>query len=126
MRSAAEWVVNLHLAWIGLVVASLPLVVLRPRTRSFALGIIGTTVGSWRVFGDCPLFLLENRLRRAYDPREAYEGSFLSHSLDRRFSLHVPPAVFTVAGYVYGALVVVAGLWPRHAADERQKGGVHG
>ncbi len=106
IKHTADTVELAHLLWIALVVTSLPIMLMWEPYTYVAVSTIFITTGSWILWGDCPLFTLENRLRRQYDQQESYAGSFMSHYLHKHFSIEVPTLVFTVLGYVYAAFII--------------------
>lgn len=106
IKHTADTVELVHLLWITLVITSLPIMIVWKPYTYVAVSAILITVGSWVLWGDCPLFTIENRLRRQYNPTESYTGSFISHYLHKHFSIEIPALVFTILGYIYAVLII--------------------
>jgi hypothetical protein len=106
-KYVADAVAFVHGLWLALVVSSLPLSFTRKRFRHIGASMIAITVGSWVVFRDCPLYQLENMLRKKYDPKHSYTGSFTGHYLKKYFGLTIPAKIFTIAGTSYAAIMMM-------------------
>ena len=55
------------------------------------------TLVSWRVFGSCPLTLLENVLWEKFEPGRGVQGAFLAHNIEARFGIRLPSGFITKA-----------------------------
>jgi len=104
-KHAADVVAWMHLVWLSIVITSLPLMLIITWYKYVAIVSVGITVGSWLIFGDCPLFMVENHLRKQCDPQHKFSGSFLTHYLKKYLSLEIPPSLFTFLGITYAVLV---------------------
>lgn len=113
IKRRADIVALLHFFWLVLIITSLPFVLIWNWYTYSALASIGLTVGSWLVYGDCPLFAIENRLRRKYNVNETFSGSFLSHYLHKYFYIEIPTPVVTFLGYAYAAVIIIVVIFKR-------------
>lgn len=67
-------------------------------------------IGSWIVFRDCPLTLLEKRLLERECPGSSYRGFFTDHYLQKWLGLTVPPLLNTAILTMLLTLPIFAGL----------------
>lgn len=96
-KMGSEAVAGIHLVWIFVVVAGLPLRYIFSEVQpmhNMALVITVVAFIVWR--GKCPLSLLENRLRFKADPGSHYADGFLSHYLSKFTDIDIHPKYFTL------------------------------
>lgn len=118
-RLFADFVLALHCAVAGFVVAGLVLIIagnLRgwhrvnaPWFRVAHLGSIGVVVSEAWLGITCPLTTLEAWLR-AKDGADVYSTGFIEHWL-QRLLFHQAPAWVFVLGYTVFGLMVLAAWW---------------
>lgn len=108
-KAKADILALIHLAWVILALASLPLVLYFEGYRSIALAYVVVTASSWFLWKGCPLRIWEQTLRQQGDPDGAYDEGFIAHYLKRYFSVHVPHSIVRViiVGYL-GLLFIVS------------------
>lgn len=106
----ADVVAIIHFLWLMLMIAGLPIMLVWEPYKYAAVSLMIITVVSWVVWGDCPLYIFEMRLRNKVDVGGMYRGSFMSHYLHKFFGLDIPTQTFTVLGYVYAGLIIVLAL----------------
>jgi hypothetical protein len=107
LKHRADAIAWIHLVWILFGIISLPLVFIVPSWDKFSLIFIAITVLSWIVFRGCLFLDLENKLRREYNPAEAYDGqAFIQYYLKKIFNIHC--SRFWVRTFIYTYLVILA------------------
>lgn len=105
MKLVANGIVFVH-AVLAITVLSSPILVLI--TGSLLAGrsihifaLTAVTLVAWRLCGGCPLTILENKLRRAFDLGGMYEGPCIRHYLKQWLRVSMP-------GWVPSAMVITA------------------
>ena len=108
-RRLSRFIAVAHVAFIILVLASLPLALAAPDYRLVAITLIAGTFVVWFVFGgECPLTLYENRLR-AQTGEKKLAPDFISYHLQR--SLRIPAFSTRVVWYsVYAYCAAIIGV----------------
>ncbi|TAJ08818.1 MAG: DUF2784 domain-containing protein [Nitrospirae bacterium] len=96
-KLAADFVVLIHLLWIGFLLFG-ALLVRRCRWGKWLhVGALVFSVCLQLFHWVCPLTYLEVWLRRQHDPTLTYTGDFLAHYAERLVYLRVPPLMLLVA-----------------------------
>ncbi len=109
-KTIADLFVVIHLLWILLILASLPLVLMFPTLKNMALSLVGINLFSWFIWKDCPLFIWENSYRKKYNPDKTYEGAFISHYLKKYFNVSVAAFTVKISLYSYAMALVLVSL----------------
>ncbi len=68
----------IHLFWAFLLVAGIPLAIIFPAYRLINAIIFALTIACQRLWGGCPLTILEGALRKKIDSRQGPYDSFIS------------------------------------------------
>ena len=67
-----------------------------PGYEKYHLFLTLATIISQVVFLGCPLVVLENSLRRQYDPKATFNGSFVCYYVETYLGHKIPPQYITV------------------------------
>lgn len=103
-KLVADFVVLVHLLWIGFIACGALLVRWRDWVKWLHVGALVFSVCLQLFHWTCPLTWLEIWLRRQHDPALTYTGDFLAHYAEELVYLQVPPltlliATLSVAGF---------------------------
>ena len=92
----ANSVMVFHLLWVVILIGGGVMQFKLEWYRPIHTAVVTTTVLSQLIFLGCPLVVLENSLRRQYDPSTTFTGSFIAHYL-QKFGVEVSPLMVTLA-----------------------------
>ena len=102
----ADAVIFTHLLWIIFMIAgfffTLYAIALKKSLLNWwrfrTLHLVGIFyVGSLSVLGKyCPLTILENKLREQFSPQQVYQGSFISHYLEKIVYPEIDPLLIKI------------------------------
>ena len=106
-KTKANIIALIHLLWILFGIISLPLTLLISWWAKIALVFAGTTVLSWLIFRGCYFLQLENKLRKLYNPSEAFEEeAFIQHYLRKYFDISCSRITVRIFLYSYMAVMI--------------------
>jgi hypothetical protein len=80
-----------------------------PYVSASIIAISIAVAGFWKIYGECPLTVLENNLRRR-EGRESYSGPCVDRYAREWFGLTLPSKFSTNALYILLALLIVTVL----------------
>ena len=107
--------VAVHTAWALLVLAGTIAVVLDHAYAPIQAVILVITLAVNVPFkNNCPLTLIEEKLRRVHDPGYRNNGSFLATYINKIFKSNISPREangFLAGFYTCSALLTIYGLW---------------
>ncbi len=100
----------MHLLYIFVVLASLPLTLLYEPYRFFAFSLVFGTIVAWSLSKfDCPLTVLENTYRKQYDA-EQVKPDYISYYLRRAFRMPFSSRIVWFSAYAYLAAIIIAAI----------------
>jgi hypothetical protein len=94
----------LHFLWAGLVIVSLPAVIVLPWLRPYVAMAVVAMLVVWATTRDCPFRVIEHKLRLRFHPEGAHGEGFMYHHFGRPLGLSRRVTLWTNIGY---ALLVV-------------------
>lgn len=102
----ADVVMTAHLLYIFLMLLSIPIVLIFPALSLVMLILPSIMFALWFLFGGCPVTNLEKRLLMKYDPQKVYDGTFISHYLNKFFKIKMTNKQVIVTSYVIVSILV--------------------
>ena len=106
-KQKADAIAWLHLIWILFGIFSLPLIFVVSWWSNVALIFATVTVMSWIVFRGCWFLQMENQLRNAYNPNEAFEEeAFIQHYLKKYFGINSSRTTVRIFLYSYMSIMI--------------------
>lgn len=107
-KKKADIVAFMHLVWILFGLANLPLLFIIPTWNKSVLIFAGITILSWIILRGCWFLQLENKLRKTYNPKSAFEEeTFIQHYL--KIYLNISCSALTVRILVYAYMIIL--IW---------------
>lgn len=101
--------VTIHGLWVLAMLASVPLIVRYDWGYLPALTVSIATLGSWIIYGGCPLRIWENNLHAKYAPEKVYTDLFSQHYFNKFFNVRIPtPIVRTTMGGTMIAVLLIS------------------
>ncbi len=89
LANKANFVAWVHLGWYVIVILLLPLLYFFDGLKYFALALILSYYLVAGLSGGCPFRQMEIKLRREADPSYVYNGTFVTHYLNKIFNIKV-------------------------------------
>jgi len=100
-----------HFFWILFSLVSLPLLFLIAWWDWVTLVFVSINVFSWPIFRGCWFSQAENKHRKQYNPKEAFEGKlFIQHYLKKLFNIHFSRWLVNSAIFAYMALLAAVAI----------------
>ena len=107
-KAAACSVATVHMLFIVVMLASLPLVFLFEWYKYIALGLLAGIFLAWMMWNfDCPLTVIENSFRRQYGA-EQLKPDFISYHLRKTFGMSFSTRIVWFSVYAYLAAILLA------------------
>jgi len=109
-KSLADAIAIVHIIYIALILASLPLVLLYPDFNTVALTLIGILIVAWAFSGfNCPLTTWENYLRARLNAKKRLPN-FISYHLRQSLGIEVSTRVVWFSVYAYIVMIAFVSL----------------